>query len=100
MEDQSTHLNELLTDCMKLLQSVGETFWSEKIEAVVERGISPFAARSILEWYGGMGSFTDLLICRINGHDVEVGDEPEINKRLSALRTEIYKKAGSFARSN
>ena len=92
----SLRLSESLTECSELLQSVGETFWSGKIEAVLAQGISDYCARGILEWYGGMGSFSDLMICRINGHDVRSEDEPEINQKLSVLRTMIYEEADAL----
>jgi len=85
---------------MNLLRSVDETFWSGKIEDVLRKDITPFAARNILRWYGGMGSFSDLMICRMNGHDVRSEDESRINKKLSALRAEIYEESATFARED
>jgi len=98
MNNQAECLNNLLTDCMKLLRSVGETFWSGRIENIVEQGVSPFAARDILGWYRGMGSFSDLIISQMNGHDLKAADESEINIRLSSLRTAIFESAELLAR--
>jgi hypothetical protein len=38
--------------------------------------------------FGGMGSLTDIIITRSNGHVVE--DEDHANRQLDALRSEIY----------
>ena len=93
MTREASRLHELLIQCMNLLRSVDEAFWSGRIESMLEQDNTLFIARSILAWYGGMGSFSDLMICRMNGHNVKPEDESQINERLSALRTEIYEEA-------
>jgi len=45
----------------------------------------------ILSWYGGMGSFKDLVISEYNDHLVESRDEDKLNDELSHLRNQIYK---------
>lgn len=45
----------------------------------------------ILSWYGGMGSFNDLVISEYNDHLVESRDEDKLNDELSHLRNQIYK---------
>lgn len=91
-------LDKSLSQCLELLQSVNESFWSEKIKDVLAQRSSTQLAQSILDWYGGMGSFSDLVICRINGHEIAAEKEMSINKKLSVLRTKIYKKANSLLR--
>jgi hypothetical protein len=51
-------LTEALMKMLVLLDSVGETFWTSKVRSVLP-SLEP---DEILSWYGGMGSFNDLLI--------------------------------------
>lgn len=91
-------LYKSLSQCLELLQSVNESFWSEKIKTILAQKDLAQSARGILDWYGGMGSFSDLIICRVNGHEITAANEPSINKKLSTLRTKIYEDANSLCR--
>ena len=89
-------LIQLLMTCEALLRSVGESFWADKIHAVLKRGggsVDLYLLEEILSWYGGMGSFNDLLISEYNDHLVESKDEEKINDELMQLRGKIYKEA-------
>jgi hypothetical protein len=44
------------------------------------------ARAQIKGWYGGMGSFSDLVLARMNGHKVDPAQQPTINQRLKRLR--------------
>ena len=56
--------------------------WAEWVAAV-----SSGSFRSLL---GGMGSFSDLVICRENHHDVSVDREPLANEVVSCLSSVCY----------
>jgi hypothetical protein len=89
-------LIQLLMTCEALLRSVGETFWADKIQAVLKRGgnsLDLYLLEEILSWYGGMGSFNDLMISEYNDHLVEGKDEEKLNDDLNRLRNEIYQEA-------
>ncbi|MDQ4025458.1 MAG: hypothetical protein M3217_08210, partial [Actinomycetota bacterium] len=56
----------------KLLGDVGEDFWREWIRkdlTKIERG-DRYALDHFLGAFGGMGSFNDLIIHPVNGHDI------------------------------
>jgi len=91
--EEETALRVVLLETADLLERVGETHWQGRIRAQLT-GLSPSA---VLGWYGGMGSFTDLLIDPINGHRVEPGRERELNDSLDQLRQRIYELAHKCA---
>jgi hypothetical protein len=53
------------------------------------RSVSDDAKAAVLAMFGGMGSLTDIWICRDNGHRVD--DEKEANSKLAALKSELYR---------
>jgi hypothetical protein len=89
-------LIQLLIACEALLRSVGETFWADKIQSALKTGgnsIDVYFLEEILSWYGGMGSFNDLMISRYNDHLVDEKDEEKLNDELNRLRSQIYQGA-------
>jgi hypothetical protein len=89
-------LIELLKSCEGLLDKVGEKFWSKKIKLILKRNngeLNNFFLQEIISWYGGMGSFNDLIISVYNDHSVEKDNEEKINDELNKLRNKIYKHA-------
>ena len=87
-------LIQQLISCEALLRSVDETFWADNIQSVLNRGessIDIYLRREILSWYGGMGSFNDLIISKYNDHLVEEKDEERLNDDLNQLRRDIYR---------
>lgn len=89
-------LIQLLMTCEALLRSVGEVFWANKIQAVLKRGgnsLDLYLLEEVLSWYGGMGSFNDLMISEYNDHLVKGKDEEKLNDDLNQLRNEIYQEA-------
>jgi len=95
-------LIQLLIACEALLRSVGETFWAEKIQFALKKGgnsIDIYLLEEILSWYGGMGSFNDIIISRYNDHLVDEKDEEKLNDELYRLRSQIYQEAMRLKRS-
>jgi hypothetical protein len=83
-------VRDLLLEVNDLLESVGETWWSEKAKKMARRDDPSFSSDWVLSWFGGMGSFSDLLLCRTNGHS---GTEEELsakNVQLGLLRSQLY----------
>ena len=83
-----------------LLQVVGETFWSGKINHLLARMSANHSAddiRNILSWFGGMGSFNDLIISAANDHDVNPDEESKYNDELDRIRETIYVEANKLA---
>ena len=82
--------------CAKLLASVGESYWCEKLKSFADSAEQPWSVADIdeiLSWYGGMGSFSDVYLSTLNDHDVTQENEDEVNSSLSGLRSSIYETA-------
>jgi len=90
---------QMLSDCLKeviqLLDGVGERYWSEwmavaltQIEDADFSGIEHLRAA-----YGGMGSFNDILMHRLNGFTGTEMECRDLNERLERLRSEMWKLA-------
>lgn len=89
-------LVQLLITCEALLRKLGEIFWADKINHILKKGnanLDIYSIEKIISWYGGMGSFNDLIISVYNDHSVAAEDEAMINERLSAIRSKIYQEA-------
>lgn len=87
-----TDLIELLTRCEALLRSVEEGFWADKIKSILARANGPAgnnALEGALAWYGGMGSFNDLIISDINDHELKGRSEAVLNYEFERLRQSI-----------
>jgi hypothetical protein len=82
-------LRKLLEDTMILLDSVGETFWSSRIRTALGSN----DPTHVLSLFGGMGSFNDLMIAAVNGHQIRGEQEPAVNARLEELRRQIHELA-------
>jgi hypothetical protein len=88
-------LSDLLIDLdalVALLRGSGETVWAPKFESV-KIGLQRNDARafdSILDTYGGMGSFNDLLLHPVSGHEVNAGTSESVNRQLVSLRSRIW----------
>jgi len=84
---------DLIETCAELLASVGERHWSVMLSAYAESAQEPPSeseTEEILSWYGGMGSFSDVLISAMNDHDVKPEQEDRLNARLAELQSAIY----------
>lgn len=85
-------LCKMLDEACELLVRVGETHWakwlsdcSKKIRNNEQDGWS-----HLIRAYGGMGSFSGLVILPENEHNVMSGDSKDVNTSLDALRSSIY----------
>ena len=94
--DVAKELLLALTEAHSLLVEVNEKHWTKKVSEVVESNIENRLendSKQVLAWYGGVGSFSDLIISHINGHDVDQGKEEEINEHFGRLRSRIWQLA-------
>jgi hypothetical protein len=95
-------LIDALAATVSLLRRHGDEHWSSVLQRDVEllRRCDPRGISELLQAYGGMGSFLDLMLCSVNGH---LGNELELDRadrdlshlraRIWALATEIKKEA-------
>ena len=49
--------------------------------------------RRLLQAYGGMGSFNDVVLTHQNSHQIATMQERMVNERLAALRSSMYSDA-------
>jgi len=95
-------LLEAIVKCATMLRSVGETFWSDRLEhfsATRADEMRQADLDEILSWYGGMGSLNDLVICQQNGHQIANTDEDKVNRELADIRERIYQCALALGRA-
>ena len=89
-------LIQLLITCEALLRKVGEDFWADKLLLIIQRsssGLDMKLLEGVISFYGGMGSFNDLIISHHNDHVVMEKEEDRLNDELAKLRSEIYQEA-------
>lgn len=90
-----------LGETARLLNRHGEEHWAAWA-ARCRRGLEArdvAAFERILRAFGGMGSFNDLVIMAVNGHDVDPQQEPAVNDRLDRLRQQVWEDANALARA-
>lgn len=86
---------ELLTVLARisaLLRDAGERHlatWVDTAAARIRSGDAP-GLDTVLDAYGGMGSFNDLVLCEANGHDVARARPAAMNAELDELRTAAW----------
>lgn len=89
-------LQRILRALLQLMRCVGERHWAETVERALlnlEMGATKRWIEEILSWYGGMGSLNDLVIAKVNGHNVEPQDEQALNAELARLTSALYARA-------
>jgi len=89
-----------LTTLIKHLDKYEEKHWSDyfrKIHRLIDNG-DLRAIESLNKMRGGMGSFFDLVICKINGHIIEKEDEDFANSELMRLGDLVLKSADKLKR--
>ena len=81
-----------LDETVDLLLDHGESHWSRWARACRDALHRHDAAAldRVLGAFGGMGSFNDLSILRVNGHAVEPDQESTVNERLTVLSSIIH----------
>ena len=94
-------LKKHLQDCYQLLNDSGENFWKLKIKKMIfllEKDTNyQHVPDEILSWFGGMGSFNDLILCKENGHSVV--NSTISNGNLSKFRETIAQSARAYQKS-
>ncbi len=93
------NLQKQLSETVSLLETVEEVYWAEKlskIEAKINRHKNTCWLKELLSYFGGMGSFNDLVISNVNGHKLYNKSENELNWQLNQYRQKIYQFASEL----
>lgn len=96
--DFDHHYTRLLTsleEVVLLMSQHGEELWSSRIGELRER-LAEHDANALdllLGYFGGMGSWNDLVIHPLNGHTVEAEELMEVDERLRVLRGDVWQHA-------
>ena len=92
MADDVEDLITQLTVATSMLENVKEEFWAkwlqENLNMIRQRNFR--GVERLLSGFGGMGSFTDLVIHPINGHEILESQISSVNEQFAALRTKLY----------
>ena len=86
----ANELRSTLSAVADLLEAVNEPFWSEHARRA--RCIHEFdhLKWTVRRWFGGMGSFNDLVLSQLNGHTGTEAQLREANQRLQVMSSQIF----------
>lgn len=100
MSDNVDELMTVLAETASLLENTKEVFWlkwiRENLNMIQQQNFR--GTERLLSGFGGMGSFNNLVIYTINGHEIQEKDIPKINERLASLRLKLYDLAHKIRR--
>jgi hypothetical protein len=88
-------LESLLDEIIELLEQHGEDHWAGWLRTSRQRLAAGDASGldHLLSAFGGTGSFNDLTVMRLNGHQIDSSKEDDINERLGRVRSEVWTEA-------
>jgi hypothetical protein len=88
-------LESLLDETIALLKQHGEDHWAGWLRISRQRLAAgdAYGLDHLLSAFGGMGSFNDLVVMRLNGHRIDPSKEDDINERLARVRSEVWTEA-------
>jgi Domain of unknown function (DUF6966) len=99
-DDHFNRLVRSMNELETLLGDVGEDFWRDWIRkdlTRIENG-DRYALAHFLGAFGGMGSFSDLVISPMNGHEISEEHIGSSNDRLGVLRSRAWASAKAMQR--
>jgi hypothetical protein len=100
MADEVDKLMERLSETITFLRKYKENSWADWLQQdhdwIAQRNFR--GVQHLLNAFGGMGSFSDLLIHPANGHELQEDEVVPVNKRLNALCGELYELAAKIKR--
>lgn len=94
-EERVHRLLALLDEGITLLHQHGESRWARwmrTVRAEVQMH-DAHGLQRLLQAYGGMGSFNDVVLTHLNGHQIDTKQERTANERLDALRSSMHSEA-------
>ncbi len=101
MKELQDKLIQELENLIAFLNIYEEYNWSltfVKVKKVI-KGDPKYGLQILNDVNGGMGSFTDLVICQMNGHNVNKDQENLVNEELRRLSDIVFSTAYKFSRA-
>lgn len=99
-ETRRLELIEALAETSQLLRKYNESHWSAVLEEsrqLIEnrdfRGVE-----QVFGSFGGMGSFNDVIIHPLNGHQIEESEVSAVNDRFQWFKSNIWELVGDLRR--
>jgi hypothetical protein len=97
-QDADLHLaalEGLLDETIGLLERYGGDQWAVWLRTSRRRLAAgdAYGLDHLLRAFGGMGSFNDLALMRVNGHRIDPAQEGDVNDLLVRLRSDIWTEA-------
>jgi hypothetical protein len=92
MTSKYSELTYRLNKLISFLDKYNEKSWSKFFSNLKEQveNEKKQAVISLTQMRGGMGSFSDLVICKINGHNIDRQNEVEVNEELMQLAEDVF----------
>jgi len=100
MQELQNRLIQELDGLIAYLRKYEEQTWSStfaNIQQLIDNG-DRRGLDALKNMCGGMGSFTDLVICQMNGHKIEKEEEDYANKELMRLGSLVFMTADILSR--
>jgi hypothetical protein len=98
MADEVDELMKRLSETITFLRKYKENSWADWLQQdhdwIAQRNFR--GVQHLLNAFGGIGSFSDLLIHPANGHELQEDEVVPVNKRLNALCGELYELAAKI----
>lgn len=99
-KDPHADLIRALDDAIRILTTAGEEHWRSWLERdrrLVANG-DACGLEHLMNAFGGMGSFNDLMLTAANGHSGTDQELSEMDDRLHELRDQIWTACRSLQR--
>jgi len=101
MSDSASELETTLEEIVQLLRTHGEEHWRARLSRDLDliRAGDLYGVEHLLSAYGGMGSFTDLVLCPENGHEIARSEVDSANDTLRRLSSKAWELARGVQRA-
>jgi hypothetical protein len=92
MKDKIATFISKVEELERILEARGVRHWPAELRtAATTTHRNPRAgATKYLSFVGGMGSLTDVWICRVNGHNISDAEETAVNREVDQLQTDLF----------
>ncbi|MCU0857792.1 MAG: hypothetical protein MUC65_05240 [Pontiellaceae bacterium] len=92
VKDNWDNLGDTVAAIIQLLKTYEVSGWQDELEEVNHRIMQRWAEgpKLLLDFFGGMGSLTDMYICPENNHKIQEEEVRNVNQTLDKLTSKAY----------